>query len=120
MRLADGYAFFGEAGGTRRWQPIDNGFGLAFARGISARLQKWHRKHGLRKAVNKQQQRLLALQWVGEVADDWESPSSRHLREACWRHTGAVLTASGDGDRLVKPEGVPGYVPPPVGTTAKQ
>ena len=116
--------FYGEANGTHRWQPFDSGVGVWGQKRFDNKLRRWlsvkanRQAYGSRK-LTMQDQRLLALRWVGESCDELQSESRRHLRETAWSHTGSSLTADGSGDHLVQPEGLVSYAVPDVGAPAE-
>ena len=116
-------AFFGEANMTHRWQPFDSGIGYWGQRRLDNQLRKWQSKSTNRKAyytrqLTVQNQRLMALQFVGKSFEDLHGGDNVHLLESAWSHTGADLTADGSRDGTVIPEGLKAYTVPPVGTEA--
>ena len=121
--------WYGEPNTTHLWQPIDAGMGKTckdIALGDEIGLGHWlekkaHRKLWTRKLMAAQLRRSLSLQFVG---DAWlricTADADHALRQHAWERTGCLLTATGEGDALVAPQGFVDYSPPAPGSEPAQ
>ena len=119
-------ARWGEPDTTDKWQPVDAGYGKTFkdlATGPRHGLEKWleakkNRKLWTRKNVDAQLRRRLSLVFIGKSWDLMHTAEYAKLRTHAWRATGALLTADGSEDHLVKVQGLLDYQPLPPGSAA--
>ena len=91
----------------------------AGAKRSSTKLRKMLMHKAFREAYKKktltlQQQRLWVLAWVGEAYDKLHTPEYERMRNAAWTRTGSGMTANGEADADLQPEGLDKYVPPPL------
>ena len=115
--------WFGEPDMTDKWQPVDAGIGKTLkdlAGGDQIGLGLWLTKKANRKAwtrsrIDAQLRRRLSLEFVGKAWGRIHTDEYTSLRLNAWLRTGCLLTADGSGDAEVRPQGMSGYTPPPVG-----
>ena len=55
------------------------------------------------------ERRILITHWAGEAWEKLISPKYEHLMRSCWTKTGCLMTADGNEDHLIKPEGLKDY-----------
>ena len=118
--------WWGESNVTHRWQPIDAGltslWKKTFARKVDDivcadedEMGRW-----LRGAPSAQERRLLCLAAAYETDQMFWSPQYDWARQSAWISTGCALTATGENDEAVKPQGMPTYRPPAPGTAVPE
>ena len=120
--------WFGEPNSTGNWQPVDFSLGKALRDGAlgdeyglgawlhqsAANRKRWEGKAAGGKAkVDLQFRRLMALQFVGKSWEDLcMNPKYEKMHTAAWVRTGCLLTANGDDDDKVQPQGLTSYKVP--------
>ena len=70
--------------------------------------------HGSQSRFTACQKRVLITKWAGAAYRKLTANSYNGLRWRMFEKTGCLLTASGEGDSLVCPEGLVNYKVPPV------
>ena len=121
VRDQKGLVWYGLAGGTDLWQPVDAGYAQVLKTLISREHQDWldrddnaDRWFQNEKPYTAMERRILITNWAGEAWKKLSKPEYDNLRKSCWVKTGCLLTDDGSDDNLVKPEGLDGCeVPPP-------
>ena len=114
--------WFGLPNGTDLWQPVDAGFAQIFKQLIGIEQRDWlecddnaDRWFCHENPFSAKERRVLITWWVGKAWEKLHSDKYDKLRMSCWQKTGCLMTANGDDDALIKPEGLPDYtVPPPL------
>ncbi len=115
-------AWFGEPGGTHRWQPVDAGAGLLVKQILATRLDsdlalapdfaaEWTSG-----TMSRQARRELLLSWLSKAREDFFAPKYEAARRSFFRRTGVSMRLDGVGDGELIPEGFSQYTPPPPGT----
>ena len=112
----NGLNWYGPKNATDIWQPVDGGYARtlkvliqqAFFRWLSddANAQLWY---GPETAFTQSQKRVLITKWSGAAARKLNGPAYDSLRWRMFEKTGCLMTASGEGDAKINPEGLPDY-----------
>ena len=64
-------------------------------------------------------QRILVTKWAGDAWRRLADQKYDAFRQRLFEETGCLLTATGEEDNKVQPEGLPGYQVPPVVASRK-
>lgn len=115
-----GLVWFGLPNGTDLWQPVDAGFAQILKQLIGTEQRDWldcdenaDRWFCHENPFSAKERRVLITWWVGKAWEKLNSDKYDKLRMSCWQKTGCLITANGDDDALIKPEGLPDYIVPP-------
>ena len=66
------------------------------------------------------EKRLAFVRMSGAAWRKFSGPEYRSFRHQAMLRTGNLITADGSADSEIRPEGLPAYRPPPVGTAVKK
>eukprot|EP00795_Rhopilema_esculentum_P014944 gene14944-biopygen848 len=129
VRKLNGVVWFGLAGATDIWQPVDCGFGNMLKSLVRTLQDEWLQSDEnidlwLGNSVEKldvKKRRILITHWVGEAYNRLSSESYASSRYRCFEKTGCLITADGSEDKKIQPEGLIGYsIPPPLPVTGPE
>ena len=123
-----GLVWFGLPNGTDLWQPVDAGYAQILKSLIGIEQRDWldcdnnaDRWFCHENPFSAKERRVLISWWVGNAWQKLNTNDYDKLRLSCWQKTGCLITANGEDDNLIKPEGLPDYsVPPPLFLDAAQ
>ena len=121
VRKINGVVWYGVAGATDIWQPVDAGYGGLLKRKVGQIQEKWledddNMNEWLGNSETKlsmSKRRILITHWVGEAHEELQKEDYKGFLWGCFMRTGCLLTADGSEDHLVKPEGLINYKPFP-------
>ena len=115
-----GLVWFGLPNGTDLWQPVDAGYAQVLKQLIGIEQRDWldcddnaDRWFCHENPFSAKERRVLITWWVGKAWEKLNTDKYDKLRLSCWQKTGCLITANGQDDSLIKPEGLPDYVVPP-------
>lgn len=122
VSLKSGLVWFGLPNGTDLWQPVDAGYAQILKQLIGIEQRDWldcddnaDRWFCQENPFTAKERRVLITWWVGKAWAKLGTIDYDKLRLSCWQKTGCLITANGEDDNLIKPEGLPAYsVPPPL------
>jgi len=110
MAAQNTYVYYGPAGNTEHWQPIDGGYGKLF----KSRVHEMRDEYGasgvedpsLEKLPEIGKKRVLLTRWVAKVHAELHLESKRE----CWKYfekTGCLMDFICKNDHKIHPEGFP-------------
>ena len=117
-----GLSWYGVAGATDIWQPVDGGMGSVLKKLINQEFFAWLDDddnidlwYGDKSHITASEKRILITRWVGNAYRKLLSDKYDSFRWRLFEKTGCLITADGSGDELIQPEGLPDYkVPAPI------
>ena len=120
---SSGVVTYGLAGATDLWQPVDAGVAQIVKQSTVASHRDWldrddnaDRWYGNEKPYTASERRVLLTNWVGDAWNAMISdPKYLEIIRNAFVRTGCLLTANGEEDDFVRPEGLPNYKVPPTG-----
>ncbi|MEO0683927.1 MAG: hypothetical protein AAFY76_02490 [Cyanobacteria bacterium J06649_11] len=117
---SSGIVWYGLPNATDLWQPVDAGYAELLKCFVNqehttwlddeANADKWYGGKFTAK-----ERRILITHWVGNAYQKLIGPAYDNFRWRMFQKTGCLITANGEEDNLIQPEGLENYkVPPPV------
>ena len=116
-----GLVWYGEPNATDIWQPVDAGYGQQIKVMVKQAFFRWLEDdynsalwYDATRSFTAGDKRILVTKWVGDAWRKLNHVKYDGMRWRFFEKTGCLLTASGEKDELVQPEGLINYqVPAP-------
>ena len=121
IREIGGLIWYGEPNATDIWQPVDAGYGQQVKVMVKQAFFRWLEDdynsdlwYDATRSFTASDKRILVTKWVGDAWRKLNNVKYDAMRRRFFEKTGCLLTATGEHDELVQPEGLPNYqVPAP-------
>ena len=113
--------WYGSAGATGIWQPVDCGYGRLLKSLIQAEQDDWLEKQNnidlwlgnSENSLDAKKRSIFLTHWVRNVTEKLSAQDSDKIRYRCFEKTGYLITVDGSAEDKVNPEGLKNYVVPP-------